>query len=369
MRLIYFFAITVCLTVSSTPISAHFLPDLTSIPPWLNDTRGAWDSFRNLSGCRPGEKADGLSKLKNYLQHFGYITNSSSNFTDDFDDALRSAIMTYQKNFNLNATGELDERTLQQIVRPRCGVADIVNGSTTMNSGNKTTSASNTTHFHTVSHYAFFPGTPRWPDSQRDLTYAFEPENQLSDEVKSVFSRAFERWSNVTALTFTQTASFYTADLKIGFFVGDHSDGEPFDGVLGTLAHAFSPTSGRLHLDGAETWVVSGDVSTSSVTSAVDLESVAVHEIGHLLGLGHSSVEDAIMYPSISSRTRKVELATDDVTGIQKLYGANPSYNGSSTSSTGAEERDNSNAVPNISGSMWAMRALLTVGFGLLLLS
>ncbi|GLT63370.1 hypothetical protein SLA2020_359400 [Shorea laevis] len=75
MRLIYFFAITVCLTVSSTPISAHFLPDLTSIPSWLNDTRGAWDSFRNLSGCHPARKADGLSKLKNYLQHFGYITN------------------------------------------------------------------------------------------------------------------------------------------------------------------------------------------------------------------------------------------------------------------------------------------------------
>jgi hypothetical protein len=370
MRFIYFFAITVCLTVSSAPISAHFLPNITSIPPWLNATGGAWDSFRNFTGCHPGEKVDGLSKLKNYLQHFGYITNSSSNFTDDFDDALRSALETYQKNFNLNPTGELDERTLQQIVRPRCGVPDIVNGSTTMNSGNKTTSPSNATHFHTVSHYTFFPDTPRWPESRRDLTYAFQPENQLSDDVKSLFSRAFERWSSVTPLTFTQTESFYGADIKIGFFVGDHGDGEPFDGVLGTLAHAFSPTSGRLHLDGSETWVVSGDVTASSVTSAVDLESVAVHEIGHLLGLGHSSVEDAIMYPTIPSRTRRVELANDDVAGIQWLYGANPSYNGSSTPSpsTGAEERDNSNAVHMTSGPMWAMRAFLAVGFGLLLL-
>lgn len=367
MRLIYFFAVAVCLTLSSTPISAHFFPNISSIPPPFNPARGAWDAFRNFSGCHPGEKVDGLSKLKNYLQHFGYI-NSSSEFTDDFDDALRSALETYQKNFNLNATGELDERTLEQIVRPRCGVPDIVNGSTTMNSGKETTAPSNATHFHTVSHYSFFPGTPRWPDSRRDLTYAFEPENNLTDDVKSVFTRAFERWSTVTTLTFTQTASFYDADIKIGFFAGDHGDGEPFDGVLGTLAHAFSPTSGRLHLDDAENWVVSGDVTTSSETSAVDLESVAVHEIGHLLGLGHSSEEEAIMYPTISSRSRKVELASDDVTGIQTLYGANPSYNGSSTPSAGAEERNNSNAAPNISGFLWAMRALLAVGFGLLLI-
>ncbi|KAB1207820.1 Metalloendoproteinase 1 [Morella rubra] len=246
MRFVYWFAIAVSVLFSSTTVSAHFFPNVTSIPPWLNATHGAWDSFRNLSGCHHGESVDGLSKLKNYLRYFGYI-NSTSNFTDDFDEALKYALKTYQKNFNLNATGELDSQTVQQIVRPRCGVPDIVNGSTSMNSG-KTTPSSNSTQFHTVSHYTFFDGKPRWPENKRDLTYAFQPENQLSDDVKSVFTRAFARWSTVTELTFTMTDSYTDADLRIGFFVGDHGDGEPFDGVLGTLAHAFSPTSGRLHL-------------------------------------------------------------------------------------------------------------------------
>lgn len=366
---LHLFAIVLCLSsFSYTPISARFFPNISSNHPWPlpngSATPGPWDSFNKFGGCRRGDKSDGLSKLKNYFHSFGYIPNLPSNITDDFDDDLESALKTYQKNFNLNVTGDLDDQTLQQIMRPRCGNADIVNGTTSMNSGKPT--SFNGTHLHTVQHYSFFPGTPVWPENRRDLTYAFNPDNALTDTVKSIFTAAFERWSAVTTLTFTQTESYYTADLKIAFFAGDHGDGEPFDGVLGTLAHAFSPTSGRFHLDSEENWVVSGDISTSSVTSSIDLESVAVHEIGHLLGLGHSSEKDAIMYPTISSMTRKVELASDDIEGIQKLYGSNPNYNPSS--STPSTQQSETSGGSHILGSLWDQKFILAVGFVLLLL-
>ncbi|CAK7336796.1 unnamed protein product [Dovyalis caffra] len=357
--------ILLLLSLNSVPlVSAHFFPNITSIPEDLlkNASTNPWGYFRQLGGCQAGKQYDGLAKLKHYFQYFGYIPNSLSNITDDFDDYLESALRTYQQNFNLNVTGQLDNQTMNHIVRPRCGNPDIVNGSTSMNSGKTNTSSS---HFHTVSHYTFFTGMPRW--RKQALTYSFLPENQLTDEVKTVFSRAFDRWSTVIPLTFTKTDSINAADIRIGFFTGDHGDGEPFDGVLGTLAHAFSPPSGRLHLDGDENWVVAGDVRTSSLTSAVDLESVAVHEIGHLLGLGHSSVEESIMYPSITSRIKKVELASDDIEGIQTLYGSNPNYNGSSTESVQERDTGSGSSGAHSVHSRWGLTGLI-MAFGVALL-
>lgn len=139
--------------------------------------------------------------------------------------------------------------------------------------------------------------------------------------------RAFKRWADVIPITFNESSDYSSADIKVGFYSGDHGDGHPFDGPLGTLAHSFSPPDGRFHLDAAESWTV--DLSSDSAATAIDLESIATHEIGHLLGLGHTTEKAAVMYPSIAPRTRKVDLVLDDVDGVQYLYGANPNYNAS----------------------------------------
>ena len=45
-----------------------------------------------------------------------------------------------------------------------------------------------------------------------------------------------------------------------------------------------------------------------------------LHEFGHSLGLGHSAVAGAVMFPFIAPETVKRTLAADDILGIQKLY-------------------------------------------------
>ncbi|KAJ0113395.1 hypothetical protein Patl1_00167 [Pistacia atlantica] len=175
----------------------------------------------------------------------------------------------------------------------------------------------------------FFQGNHDWARHvPMKLTYAFSKEYLINylkiSDIKVVFKRAFGKWASVIPVSFIETDDYGFADIRIGFYSGDHGDGEPFDGVLGVLAHSFSPESGKFHLDAAETWAIDFEMEKSPV--AVDLESVAIHEIGHLLGLAHSPNKEAVMYATLKPRDKKVDLALDDIQGVQALYGSNPNF-------------------------------------------
>jgi hypothetical protein len=56
-----------------------------------------------------------------------------------------------------------------------------------------------------------------------------------------------------------------------------------------------------------------------------DIQAVATHEFGHALGLGHSQVIGSTMFPSVTPGAVSARsLHTDDIQGIQALYGPAP---------------------------------------------
>lgn len=142
------------------------------------------------------------------------------------------------------------------------------------------------------------------------LTYSFgnfSPDLSTTT-IQNVVRAAFNRWAQVSSFTFSEVAS--NGDMQLSWQRLDHGDGvkeNVFDGPGGTLAHASYPPKGRIHFDEDETW------------SIPMLARVALHEIGHALGLAHSPFWYSVMY-RFDDPSRD-ELTSDEITRIRSLYG------------------------------------------------
>ncbi|XP_063678606.1 uncharacterized protein LOC134814426 [Bolinopsis microptera] len=129
---------------------------------------------------------------------------------------------------------------------------------------------------------------------------------------------AFESWSNAIgpAVTFIRTTS-KNPDAKLEFVADEHND-YTFDGD--ELAHAPFPSSeyhGSVHYRANRVWDVSAE-------DKVDFIYVTVHELGHYLGLRHSSVDDSVMLSIFDSTTIPEDynggLHDSDILAVKLLF-------------------------------------------------
>jgi hypothetical protein len=255
---------------------------------------------RNIAA---GQKDEDVEKIQSYLRKFGYLDSSYK--PQVLDLPTQEALRRFQNYVNLPETGLVDPDTADVLERPRCGVPDIpprgravagVAGEFVLRG------CDYQAKFRTLT-YGFVRGTPDLPGSTE----------------KPAVRNAFNTWQQEIPIDFVEVGQANSPNFSIGWFAGSHGDSSPFDGIGNVLAHAFYPPpcggahAGQMHFDEDELWALADG------GGAFDLETVALHEIGHLLGLDHSTVAGAVMFPTYAGQRRN--LAQDDVAGIRALYG------------------------------------------------
>lgn len=156
------------------------------------------------------------------------------------------------------------------------------------------------------------------------ITYAFTPQANNSGELgfditdathKQAVNDAFDDWEAVSNVQFSMLSDGSDADIDVYFQVID-GDGPTLAQARQTYTDSGSPgtieafINVEIEFDPAE-----------MVNAGYDLfHSVALHEIGHALGLDHVEDPNQLMYATYTADF--TEPAAGDIAGLQVLYGA-----------------------------------------------
>jgi hypothetical protein len=217
-----------------------------------------------------------------------------------------------------------------------------------------------------------------WPNPQL-ITLSFVPDGTvissgcsgtITSNLNSVFNSKFgsqSAWQNdflLAAQSWAQQTNLnFTVIPDSGAPIGSGPDqqGDPNMGDIrisgynfgnNVLGQAYMPPS-------VNNYSIAGDVKFNTGAnfnngSTYDLTTVALHEIGHSLGLGESGVVSADMYGSYQGV--KNTLTTDDIKGIQSIYGGPRAYdqynaygsNGSFNTATNVNSQINSSSLTGV---------------------
>ena len=165
----------------------------------------------------------------------------------------------------------------------------------------------------------------------------------VTAELRSAVERAFETWTNQPFVDVSsEFAGFTDAEPSgdDGLSVIGFQSRPDLQGVLGTTSFTVDETTGEiLESDIVLNAIVPWSVESAGSAGRYDVESIAVHEIGHLLGLGHSALGETellsggnrrvlgkrtVMFPFAfpAGNVHDRSLDADDIAGISDIYGA-----------------------------------------------
>lgn len=245
-----------------------------------------------------GDKHPAIKSIKKFLGRFGYL--DSNNINDLLDKSTSAALTEYQRFSHLPQTGILDTQTRDLMSKPRCGHPDPTGA------------------------VAFKINCP-W--DRLELTFAFDSgTNDIPGKGEHEAVRnALRTWAATGYFLFREVKPKDNPHILIGWRTSDDPDGGLVDGAWahgdyppGCSVYSSLGSSLPLHFnDEHVNWAIGG-----LLIYAIDVETVALHEIGHCLGLQHSSVDGSIMnYTTILYRDHHF-LGSDDLAALEALYGS-----------------------------------------------
>lgn len=173
----------------------------------------------------------------------------------------------------------------------------------------------------------FNPSGKVWPDTSIPVNFYINPNtNDIpGDGERIAVQNAMNTWSNVSCsfLGFQSQTSSCTAGSKDGV---NCVSWKTTDSSYLALTYWWSSGSNFTETD--IVFFEKYKWSTNPAYDEYDVESVALHELGHALGLSHNNSSSTLVmfYQILPGSTAKRSLQSDDISGVCNLYpSASPS--------------------------------------------
>ena len=156
-------------------------------------------------------------------------------------------------------------------------------------------------------------------------TVIFVPYSGFSELSRQHFSYAAARWNS--KLSWDPVICSLSSTHNLTNFTGGYGDGNDYvyryntgtNNYLMLTHYIYNPTTGELYeadinVNTYYRWANSGTGGRHDIWSAF------IHEIGHVLGLGHQDDVPSVMASNLPKDTERRELYTYDINLVRKIY-------------------------------------------------